>query len=104
MIRARSLSEVVERYDAFLIDQFGVLRGDELVEQLALTVLLAHIRAGVERDVAIEQGLQDAIAENTSLTKQVHDLQVTMAQQMDVLDEIRRHVAALSGEAGHGGA
>ena len=62
--------------------------------QDALTVLLAHIRAGVERDVAIEQGLKDAIAENTELTKQVHDLQVTMSQQMALLDEIRRHLAA----------
>ncbi len=68
--------------------------------QDALTVLLAHIRAGVERDVAIERGLQDAIAENTELTRQVHDLQVTMSQQMALLDEIRRHVAALSTNAG----
>jgi low affinity Fe/Cu permease len=62
--------------------------------QDALTVLLAHIRAGVERDVAIEQGLRDAIAENTELTKQVHDLQVTMSQQMALLDEIRRRLAS----------
>jgi low affinity Fe/Cu permease len=68
--------------------------------QDALTVLLAHIRAGVERDVAIEQGLKDAIAENTELTRQVHDLQVTMSQQIALLDEIRRHVAALSPDAG----
>jgi hypothetical protein len=65
--------------------------------QGALTVLLAHIRAGVERDVAIEQGLKDAIAENTELTKQVHDLQVTMSQQMALLDEIRRRLAANAG-------
>ena len=64
--------------------------------QDALTVLLAHIRAGVERDVAIEQGLTEAIAENTELTKQVRDLQVSMSQQMALLDEIRRYVAALS--------
>jgi low affinity Fe/Cu permease len=64
--------------------------------QDALTVLLAHIRAGVERDVAIEQELKEAIAENTDLTKQVHDLQVTMSEQMAILDEIRRSVAALS--------
>jgi low affinity Fe/Cu permease len=68
--------------------------------QDALTVLLAHIRAGVERDVKIEQGLKDAIAENTELTKQVHDLQVTMSQQMVLLDEIRRRVAAISPNAG----
>jgi low affinity Fe/Cu permease len=71
-------------------------------EQDALTVLLAHIRAGVERDVSIEQSLQDAIAENTQLTRQVHDLQVSMSQQMDVLDEIRRHLAALSPSDGGG--
>ena len=68
--------------------------------QDALTVLLAHIRAGVERDVAIEQGLKEAIAENTELTKQVRDLQVTMSQQMAILDEIRRSVAAISPSAG----
>jgi low affinity Fe/Cu permease len=68
--------------------------------QDALTVLLAHIRATVERDGAIEQGLKEAIAENTELTKQVHDLQVTMCRQMDLLDEIRRRVAALSPNAG----
>ena len=62
--------------------------------QDALTVLLAHIRAGVERDVAIEQGLKDAIAENTELTKQVHALQVTMSEQMALLDEIRHRLAA----------
>jgi hypothetical protein len=49
--------------------------------QDALTVLLAHIRAGLERDVAVERGLQDAIAEDFALTKQVHDLQVTMSRQ-----------------------
>ena len=68
--------------------------------QDALTVLLAHIRAGVERDVAIEQGLKEAIAENTELTKQVHELQVAMSQQMAVLDEISRRIATLPPNAG----
>jgi low affinity Fe/Cu permease len=68
--------------------------------QDALTVLLAHIRAGVERDVSIEQELKQAIAENTELTKQVRDLQVTMCQQMTILDEIHRQVAALSSNTG----
>jgi len=68
--------------------------------QDALTVLLAHIRAGVERDVAIEQGLKEAIEENTELTKQVRDLQVAMSQQMALLDEIRRTVVALSPASG----
>jgi low affinity Fe/Cu permease len=63
--------------------------------QDALTVLLAHIRATVERDDTIERGLKEAIAENTELTKQVHQLQVTMCQQMALIDEIRRHLAAL---------
>jgi len=67
--------------------------------QDALTVLLAHIRAGVERDVAIEQELREAIAENTELTKQVHDLQVSMSQQMVLLAEIRRTLVASSPNA-----
>jgi len=68
--------------------------------QDALTVLLAHIRATVERDAEIEAGLQAAIAENTELTKQVHDLQVTMSQQTALLDAIHRHIAALSPKIG----
>jgi len=62
--------------------------------QDALTVLLAHIRATVERDVAIERGLQDAIAENIDLTKQVHDLQVAMSRQTALLDEIHGYLQA----------
>jgi low affinity Fe/Cu permease len=68
--------------------------------QDALTVLLAHIRATVERDAAIERELKEAIAENTDLTREVHDLQVTMSQQMALLEEIRSHVAALSPNVG----
>jgi low affinity Fe/Cu permease len=68
--------------------------------QNALTVLLAHIRAGVERDVTMERELTEAIAENTELTKQVHDLQVTMSKQMALLEDTRRLVAALSPNAG----
>jgi low affinity Fe/Cu permease len=63
--------------------------------QDALTVLLAHIRATVERDAAIERELRVAIAENTELTKQVHDLQVTMSQQTALLDQIHGQFAAL---------
>lgn len=68
--------------------------------QDALTVLLAHIRATVERDATIERGLQLAIAENTELTKQVHELQVAMSRQTALLDEIHRHVGAIAPEAG----
>ena len=68
--------------------------------QDALTVLLAQIRAAVERDATIEQGLREAIAENTELTKQVHDLQVSISQQTGLLDEIHRHVGALTPNAG----
>jgi low affinity Fe/Cu permease len=68
--------------------------------QDALTVLLAHIRATVERDVAIERGLKDAIGENFDLTKQVHDLQVAMSRQTALLDEIHGHLAQLSRVAG----
>ena len=67
--------------------------------QNALTVLLAHIRAGVERDVTMERELTEAIAENTELTKQVHALQVTMSKQMALLEDTRRLVAALSPNA-----
>ena len=63
--------------------------------QDALTVLLAHIRATVERDAAIERELKVAIAENTELTKQVRDLQVTMSAQTALLDQIHRQFAAL---------
>jgi len=63
--------------------------------QDALTVLLAHIRATVERDAAIERELKVAIAENTELTKQVHELQVTMSQQTVLLEEIHRHFETL---------
>jgi low affinity Fe/Cu permease len=69
--------------------------------QDALTILLAHIRTSVERDEAIEQRLAVAIAENTELTKQIHDLQVSMSQQTALLDEIHRHVGALTPEAGY---
>jgi low affinity Fe/Cu permease len=68
--------------------------------QDALTVLLAQIRAAVERDAAIEQGLREAIAENTELTKQVHDLQISISRQTGLLDEIHRHVGALTPNAG----
>jgi len=63
--------------------------------QDALTVLLAHIRATVERDGAIEQSLKDAIAENTVLTQEVHDLQVEMSRQTALLDQIHSQVAML---------
>jgi low affinity Fe/Cu permease len=68
--------------------------------QDALTVLLAHIRISVERDGAIEQKLTEAIAENTELTKQVHDLQVSMSQQTALLDEIHGHIVALTPNVG----
>jgi low affinity Fe/Cu permease len=63
--------------------------------QDALTVLLAHIRATVERDAAIERELTVAIAENTELTKQVHELQVTMSKQTVLLEEIHHHFEVL---------
>jgi low affinity Fe/Cu permease len=71
--------------------------------QDALTVLLAHIRATVERDATIERELKDAIAENIALTREVHDLQVSMSKQTALLDDIRRHVAALSPNASPAG-
>jgi low affinity Fe/Cu permease len=68
--------------------------------QDALTALLGHIRAAVERDTMIEQGLREALAENTELTMQVHDLQLEMSRQTALLDEIHRHVGALTPNAG----
>jgi hypothetical protein len=68
--------------------------------QDALTVLLAHIRTTVERDETIEKRLGVAIAENTQLTLRVHDLQLTMSQQTALLEEIHRHVGALTPAAG----
>lgn len=68
--------------------------------QDALTALLGHIRATVERDTAIEQGLREALAENTELTMQVHDLQLEMSRQTALLDEIHRHLGALTPNAG----
>ncbi len=68
--------------------------------QDALTVLLAHIRTTVERDETIEKRLGVAIAENTQLTLKVHDLQLTMSQQTALLEEIHRHVGALTPAAG----
>lgn len=62
--------------------------------QDALTVLLAHIRATVERDGVIERELKEAIAENFELTKQVHDLQVAMSRQTALLDQIHAYLAA----------
>jgi low affinity Fe/Cu permease len=62
--------------------------------QDALTVLLAHIGVTVERDAAIEQGLQHAIAENSELIRQIHELQLAMSQQTALLDEIHRRISA----------
>jgi low affinity Fe/Cu permease len=61
--------------------------------QDALTVLLAHIGVTVERDAAIEQGLQYAIAENSDLIRQIHELQLAMSQQTALLDEIHRRIS-----------
>lgn len=63
--------------------------------QDALTVLLAHIRATVERDSEIEQSLRDAIKENFDLTKEVHELQVAMSRQTALLDQIHNQVEML---------
>lgn len=60
--------------------------------QDALTVLLVHIRATVERDARTERELQTAIAENTELTRQVHDLQVAMSHQTALIEDVHRQV------------
>jgi len=68
--------------------------------QDALTVLLAHIRATVERDDAIEQRLTAEMVKNTELTSQVHQLAQKIEVQTRLLDEIHRHLSALSPHAG----
>ena len=68
--------------------------------QDALTVLLSNIRATVEHDDAIEQRLTAEVAKNTQLTSQVHELAKRIEAQTRLLDEIHRHVAALSPHAG----
>lgn len=44
--------------------------------QTALTVLLRHIRATVDRDAAMEENLASLLRENTELTTQVHTLTI----------------------------
>ena len=54
--------------------------------QDALTVLLAQIRAAVEAGAAIEQGLREAIAGAPRLTRQMHELQVSISQPTGLLE------------------
>ena len=68
--------------------------------QDALTVLLSHIRATVERDDAIEQRLTAELVKNTELTSEVHVLARKIELQTRLLDEIHRHLAALTPHAG----
>ena len=89
------ITTVAELFIGFL-----VAAAANCAEATVSTVLLAQIRAAVERDATIEQSLREAIAENTELTKQVHDLQLSISQQTGLLDEIHRHVGAGTPNAG----
>jgi low affinity Fe/Cu permease len=68
--------------------------------QAALTILLDHIRSGVERDVTMEKNLTTLLAENTDITTAVHQLVEAMKDETDRLDEIHRHVTAISEKLG----
>ena len=64
--------------------------------QSALTILLDHIRSSVDRDVMTEGNLTTLLTENTDITTEVHQLVAAMKGETDRLDEIYRHVTAIS--------
>jgi uncharacterized membrane protein len=72
----------------------------------AAALLIAAKRAdAISSEIAVHtlsntESDRKLLQENTELTKQVHELQVTMSHQTALLDEIHRHVGALSPEAG----
>jgi low affinity Fe/Cu permease len=68
--------------------------------QTALTILLDHIRSSVDRDVTTEDNLTTLLTENTDITTAVHQLVAAMKGETDRLDEIHRHVTAISQKLG----
>jgi len=68
--------------------------------QSALTILLDHIRSSVDRDVTTESNLTTLLTENTDITSAVHQLVAAMKGETDRLDEIHRHVTAISQKLG----
>jgi low affinity Fe/Cu permease len=63
--------------------------------QTALTALLGHIRAGVERDVAVEAQIIEVEANLTDLLKENTDLTKMVAANTASIDELHAHVKAL---------
>jgi len=82
--------------------------------QAALTLLLEHIRLNVDRDVDMENKiiemqsqiidmeskLATLLQEDTKLTYDVHTIVSQVQRDTSILDEIHRHVTALSPGAG----
>ena len=68
--------------------------------QAALTLLLEHIRLNVDRDVDMESKLATLLQEDTKLTYDVHTIVSQVQRDTSILDEIHRHVTALSPGAG----
>jgi low affinity Fe/Cu permease len=61
---------------------------------------LAAIAAQEQQIQVVEDRLRQEMAANTALTQEVHALTTTIATQTATLDEIHRHVEALSPQAG----
>jgi low affinity Fe/Cu permease len=68
--------------------------------QTALTALLGHIRAGVERDVAVEAQIIEVEANLTDLLKENTDLTKVVAANTASIDELHAHVKALCAHFG----
>jgi low affinity Fe/Cu permease len=68
--------------------------------QTALTALLGHIRAGLERDVAVEAQIIDVEANLTDLLKENTDLTKVVAANTASINELHAHVKALCAHFG----
>ncbi len=68
--------------------------------QAALTALLGHIRAGVERDVAVEAQIIEVENHLTELLKENTDLTKLVAANTASIDEVHAHLRALCAHFG----
>jgi hypothetical protein len=68
--------------------------------QTALTALLGHIRAGVERDVAVEAQIIDVEQNLTELLKENTDLTKVVAANTASIDELHAHLKAICAHFG----
>jgi low affinity Fe/Cu permease len=68
--------------------------------QTALTALLGHIRAGVERDVAVEAQIIAVEANLTDLLQENTDLTKVVAANTASIDELHAHLKALCARFG----